>query len=151
MPGCVYTDRRTYESLGSWSARINAVQAGTVIIGPLEVLDSGPTGPMTAAAQSAARDEVTAQVLGRIRATDKVMASLEQPSTSQNASAQVEFNAAVRAVAEQRHALREDLKTMRASTGDQWSNDRSTVSVSFNAYVQAMHRAEASSAGGLRS
>ena len=93
-------DVRNNESSGSWQARVAAVPPGNVIIGPLEVLGSGPTGPMTPEARATARDEVTTQVLERIRATDKIMSDLESRSASLDKNAQVSFNTAATAVAE---------------------------------------------------
>lgn len=135
-------DRRNFESLGSWQERVAMESRGTVIIGPLEVLDSGPTGPMTPDTRAAATDEVTTQVLDRIRTTDKIMSSLKTRSQTREPDAQVGFKATASEVAERRQVLREDLKTMRAANDDEWSNARTAVSVSFNAYVQSTHRAE---------
>lgn len=135
-------DRRNYESLGSWQTRSAMEARGRVEIGPLEVLDSGPTGPMTGDVLTAAREEVTAQVLTRIKATDKIMASLKRRSHSLDGEAQAQFQTVAQEVAERRRVLRENLKTVRAVEGDEWSNARAAVAVSFNAYVQSLHRAE---------
>ena len=37
----------------------------------------------------------------------------------------------------------ENLRVLRATSGDQWSTARTNVAVSFNAYVESTHRAEA--------
>lgn len=135
-------DIRNFESLGSWQARHEAESRGTVTIGPLEILDSGPTGPMTPEAQTAATAEVTAQVLNRIQATDKLMASLKRQSKSMDEDARRQFKVIANTVAERRQALRESLKTVRAADDNEWSDARTAVAVNFNTYVQAQHRAE---------
>lgn len=140
VPGTV--DRRNFDSMGMQQARFAATQSGKVTIGALEVLDSGPTGVMTDAARTAARTQVTNQVLNRIRVTDKIMASLTTQSESRDRDTQAGFNAAARDVAASRQALREDLKAVRAADDAQWSTARTAVAVSYNAYVQTLHRAE---------
>lgn len=141
LPG--YVDPRSYESSGQRQVRLAAESPGTVTIGALEVLDSGPTGPMPADALEAANEEVTTQVLTRIKATDRAMASLRSRSKSLDDDTQARFKAAAADVAERRQALRENLKTVRSIGGEQWSNARAEVAVSFNAYVESLHRAEA--------
>ncbi len=136
-------DSRNSESLGARQARIAAENPGTVTIGPLEVLGSGPTGPLTPDARIAARDEATAQVLARIRATDHEMAALKRQAGSLDDGTRARFQAAAADVAQHRAALRENLKDMRAAEGDDWSAKRAELSVSYNAYVQSQHNAEA--------
>lgn len=140
IPGTV--DRRTFDSMGTHQAQIAATLPGTVTIGALEVLDSGPTGAMTPAARAAARTQVTNQVLDRIRVTDKIMISLTNQSESRDRDTQAAFKAAAREVAASRQALREDLKAVRAADDAQWSAARTAVAGSYNAYVQTLHRAE---------
>lgn len=141
MPGSFAP--KSFESIGAWQARAAAESRGTVTIGPLEVLESGPTGPMTPEAQQVARDEVTAQVLTRIQATDHIMHSLKTQARAESEEDQARFKAAADEVAQRREALRENLRVLRATSGDQWSNARSNVAVSFNAYVESTHRAQA--------
>lgn len=145
LPGNV--DHQSFASLGQRQARAAAAARGTVTIGQLEVLDSGPTGPLDPDALHAARDEVTQQVLGRIKATDRVMRSLEDQAKSLDEDDRTRFKAAAAEVAQQRAALRESLRVVRATDGDAWTNARTAVSVNFNAYVQSMHRAEAAATG----
>ncbi len=135
-------DRRNFESMGSWTERKQAEANATVSIGALEILDSGPTGPISLEAQSAATAEVTGVVLTRINATDKVMASLKARASSLDEASKARFQAAADEVAQRRSTLREDLKTMRQSDNAQWSGARSAVASSYNAYVQSQHRAE---------
>lgn len=149
FPG--YVDRRNFEPLGVWQERSAAEARGTVTIGPLEVLDSGPTGPLTPSVLEAAREEVTAQVLDRIKATDRKMKSLKSLSKSLGAETQMQFKTAAREVAEHRAALRESLKVVRASGSEDWPQARTAVAVNFNAYVQSLHRAEAAAAGMAKS
>lgn len=138
------SDPRSYESLGNWQARQAALNAGgTVTIGTLEVLDSGPTGPMAPDAIDAANAEVTAQVLNRIKTTDRTIAALRRQSKELDSGARAQFETAAAEVSTQRQALRESLKVVRASEGDQWTNARAAVAVNYNSYVQALHRAEA--------
>ena len=141
MPGTV--DPRNFESLGEWQDRTAAEASGIVTIGALEVLDSGPTGPLTPDVQAAARDDVTAKVLGRIQATDRIMAGLRSEAADLDPDTQARFKATAVEVDAHRHTLREDLKAVRAADESEWPAARSEVAVSFNAYVQSMHRAEA--------
>jgi len=136
-------DPRYYESHGQWQDRVAAENRGQVIIGPLEVLDTGPTGPLTPDAQAAATDEVTAQVLTRIKATDKEMSALKSRAKSLDEETNARFKAAANEVAERRAALRENLRIVRAADGSEWNSARAAVAVSFNAYVQSLHQAEA--------
>ncbi len=117
-----------------------------MIIGTLEVLDSRPTGPLTPEAQDAARDEVTAQVLERIKLTDRAMKSLKSQTRSLPEDNRAQFQAAAAEVAQRREVLRESLRVMRASRGDEWSTARSNVAVNYNSYVEATHRAAAAAA-----
>jgi hypothetical protein len=145
MTGTV--DRRSFESLGSWQARTAAEARGRVIIGPVEVLSSGPTGPLTPEAREAAREEVTAQVLERIRVTDREMRALKKQTKALDESGQSRFKLVAEEVAQRRAALRESLRAVRANNSDTWSDDRTAVAVNYNAYVQSLHRAEAVASG----
>jgi hypothetical protein len=140
-------DRRSFESLGSWQARSAAEARARVIIGPLEVLSSGPTGPLTPEARETARDEVTAQVLERIRATDREMRALKKQTNALDENGQTRFKLVAQEVAQRREALRESLRAVRANNGDTWADDRTAVAVNYNAYVQSLHQAEAVAAG----
>lgn len=135
-------DRRNFESMGSWTARSESAATANVNLGELEILDSGPTGPITMDAQAAATTEVTGAVLVRINATDKVMSSLKVRASNLDDASKARFQVAASEVAQRRTTLREDLKTMRQSATAQWSDARSAVSTSYNAYVQSQHRAE---------
>lgn len=136
-------DRRNFESLGAWQERKDAeLQGGSVNIGALEILDSGPTGPLDENSQAAATSEVTGQVLTRINATDKTMSALKSRAASLDGASRERFKAAADEVAVRRQALREDLKNVRQADGTQWAAARATLASSFNAYVQAQHRAE---------
>lgn len=140
-------DRRNFESLGAWQERkALEAQGGTVNIGALEILDSGPTGPLDENSQAAATSEVTGQVLTRINATDKTMAALKTRAASLDESSRERFKAAADEVSVRRQALREDLKNVRQADASQWAAARATLASSFNAYVQAQHRAEEAAA-----
>jgi hypothetical protein len=136
-------DRRNFESLGAWQER-KAVEANaTVIIGTLEVISSGPTGPITPEVRSADSAEVTGQVQARIQATDKSMAALKSRARALDETTKTRFDSAADEVAMRRQTLREDLKTMRTAGDDQqWASARTTLAASYNAYVQSQHRAE---------
>jgi hypothetical protein len=149
MPGTV--DRRNFESLGSWRARSAAEARAHVIAGTLEMLDSGPTGPMSPEAMDAAREDVTTQVLDRIKTTDRAMRSLKKQTKTLDANTQTRFQSAAEEVAQRRVALRESLRAVRAAGGDEWTYDRSTVAVNYNAYVQSLRRAESAASGGVNS
>ena len=136
-----YVDVRNFESIGMRQTRLAEEANGTVTIGPLEVIGSGPTGPMTPEAQTVATDEVTAQVLARIKATDRLMTSLDRRSKDLDDAGRARFTTAAAEVQERRQALRESLKAVRAASDDQWSSARSAVADNFNAYVQSTHRA----------
>ena len=137
-----HVDLRNFESIGVRQARLAEEANGTVTIGPLEVIGSGPTGPMTPEAQTVATEEVTAQVLARIKATDRLMASLQRRSKDLDDAGRARFSSAAAEVQERRQALRESLKTVRAASDDQWSNARSALADNYNAYVQTTHRAQ---------
>jgi hypothetical protein len=136
---------RKGESLGQWQTRAAAASANaTVTIGTLQVLDSGPTGPMTPEARDAARQEVTTDVLNRIAVTDRVMAALKQRASNLDANTQAQFKTVASEVRERRQALRESLKAVRTADDAQWSDARSAVAVNYNAYAQSLRHAQES-------
>lgn len=137
-------DSSRFESLGVRQERAAAEAAlGNVSIGTIEILDSGPTGPMTSEQTDAAKEEVTAQVLNRIKATDRTMSYLKSRAKGTDSDTQARFKVAATEVAERRAALRESLKTVRAADEAQFSTARAAVATNFNDYVAAQHRAEA--------
>lgn len=136
-------DRRNFESLGSWQERKAAEVNATVIIGTVEVISSGPTGPITPEVRAADSAEVTGLVQTRIQATDKSMAALKARARALDDTTKTRFASAADEVALRRQTLREDLKTMRTASDDQqWASARTTLAASYNAYVQSQHRAE---------
>lgn len=154
--GAATTDITGRDSIGSQSGRIDAQTDGT---GSLRAGGAGINGTGSAsmalntaqtipAVQTAAfteRDRVTADLRGKMEASEKAVTQLKHRSGQMSAEAKADLKQSIKNAEAREKDLKKSLKAASKAKADTWEDARASVATNYNLYADAVAQAEAAS------
>jgi hypothetical protein len=139
-----------FETIGMRQQRLAAEPKTTSSAPALDAsaaLRAGPSALDLRAANADTRTQLASDLDTRIAASAKSMNATRVQAKSLRGEAQAEFKAAARDVDTREKELKASVKAARRASVDAWPEARANVAANYEAYLQAVSRAEAAAAG----
>lgn len=140
-----------FESIGARQERL-AMQTE---VAPRHIatgaLSAGMSAESIRAASVDSRSQLATDIDERIAASSKAMAAMRVEAKSLRGDAQADFKAAAKDVDVREKDLRTSVKVARKASAETWAESRAKVAANYEAYAQAVGRAETVAAAGRAS